>query len=61
MSLYRNSVISQVPVNFRHANALRRTSVTALSEPGMFLICPLRAAEFYDGAAPQNMWHQDSM
>lgn len=34
MSLYRNSVISQVPINFRHANELRRTSITAVSEPG---------------------------
>ena len=34
MSLYRNSVISQVPINFRHANELRRTSITRASEPG---------------------------
>ena len=34
MSLYRNSVISQVPINFRHANELRRTSITAVSDPG---------------------------
>ena len=41
MSLYRNSVISQVPVNFRHANALRRESLTRASSPGLGLLTSL--------------------
>ena len=56
MSLYRSSVISQVPVNFRHANALRRESLTRASSPGLGLSdITLLEVCYLDDTKPRSM------